>query len=177
MALRISRGRWQPRTPGSAASKESAAGASPQRLWKALWLVCALRGRHGCRPTTRRNDPPDHAPRAALARPGCRGRQPLCRRRRHGRLDEGRKEISRIASRLAKGLVPEQLRDPMSGFFVMKSEALRDAAHRLRVTATRSSSTCSSRQAGRCGSPRFPTRSSPVRTARASSTRSWPGNT
>jgi len=45
-----------------------------------------------------------------------------------GDWDEGRKEISRIASRLAKGLVPEQLRDPMSGFFVMKSEALRDAA-------------------------------------------------
>jgi dolichol-phosphate mannosyltransferase len=48
-----------------------------------------------------------------------------------GDWDESRKTISRIAGRLAKGLVPEQLRDPMSGFFVMKSQALRDAAHRL----------------------------------------------
>lgn len=44
---------------------------------------------------------------------------------------ESRKSISRIASRLAKGLVPENLRDPLSGFFIMKSEALRDAARRL----------------------------------------------
>jgi dolichol-phosphate mannosyltransferase len=44
---------------------------------------------------------------------------------------ESRKEISRIASRLAKGLVPEDLRDPMSGFFIMKTAALRDAARRL----------------------------------------------
>jgi dolichol-phosphate mannosyltransferase len=48
-----------------------------------------------------------------------------------GDWDESRKTISRIAGRLAKGLVPEQLRDPMSGFFVMKSQALRDAAHHL----------------------------------------------
>jgi dolichol-phosphate mannosyltransferase len=48
-----------------------------------------------------------------------------------GDWDESRKTISRIAGRLAKGLVPEQLRDPMSGFFVMKSQVLRDAAHHL----------------------------------------------
>jgi dolichol-phosphate mannosyltransferase len=48
-----------------------------------------------------------------------------------GDWDESRKTISRIAGRLAKGLVPEQLRDPMSGFFVMKAQALRDAAHHL----------------------------------------------
>jgi dolichol-phosphate mannosyltransferase len=44
---------------------------------------------------------------------------------------ESRKTISRIASRMAKGLVPEDLRDPMSGFFAVRSEALRDAARRL----------------------------------------------
>jgi dolichol-phosphate mannosyltransferase len=48
-----------------------------------------------------------------------------------GEWDAGRKEISRIAGRLAKGLVPEDLRDPMSGFFVVKTEALREAARRL----------------------------------------------
>ena len=48
-----------------------------------------------------------------------------------GDWEESRKQISRLASRLAKGLVPEQLRDPMSGFFVMKSQALREAAHHL----------------------------------------------
>src|SRR5882757_6874152 len=42
-----------------------------------------------------------------------------------GDWDEGRKEISRIAGRLARGLVPDTLRDPMSGFFVMKTQALR----------------------------------------------------
>jgi dolichol-phosphate mannosyltransferase len=42
-----------------------------------------------------------------------------------------RETISRIASRLAKGLVPENLHDPMSGFFVVRAEALRDAARRL----------------------------------------------
>jgi dolichol-phosphate mannosyltransferase len=44
---------------------------------------------------------------------------------------ESRKTISRIAGRMAKGLVPEDLRDPMSGFFAVRSEALRDAARRL----------------------------------------------
>jgi dolichol-phosphate mannosyltransferase len=41
---------------------------------------------------------------------------------------ESRKKISRIAGRLAKGLFPENLGDPMSGFFVMKSQILREAA-------------------------------------------------
>jgi dolichol-phosphate mannosyltransferase len=44
---------------------------------------------------------------------------------------ESRKTISRIANRMAKGLVPADLHDPMSGFFAMRSEALRDAARRL----------------------------------------------
>jgi dolichol-phosphate mannosyltransferase len=44
---------------------------------------------------------------------------------------ESRKTISRIASRMAKGLVPEDLHDPMSGFFAVRTEALRDAARRL----------------------------------------------
>ena len=48
-----------------------------------------------------------------------------------GDWDTNRKEISRIAGRLAKGLVPADLRDPMSGFFVVKAEALREAARRL----------------------------------------------
>jgi dolichol-phosphate mannosyltransferase len=48
-----------------------------------------------------------------------------------GDWDEGRKQISRIAGRLARGLVPEDLRDPMSGFFVVKSAVMRDAARRL----------------------------------------------
>jgi dolichol-phosphate mannosyltransferase len=48
-----------------------------------------------------------------------------------GNWAESRKTISRIASRMAKGLVPEDLHDPMSGFFAVRSEALRDAARRL----------------------------------------------
>jgi dolichol-phosphate mannosyltransferase len=48
-----------------------------------------------------------------------------------GSLDESRQRISRIASRLAKGLVPTDLRDPMSGFFVVKTHVFRDAAHHL----------------------------------------------
>src|ERR1700749_4321034 len=48
-----------------------------------------------------------------------------------GELDEGRQKISRIASRLAKGLVPADLHDPMSGFFVMRTAVLREAAHHL----------------------------------------------
>jgi dolichol-phosphate mannosyltransferase len=44
---------------------------------------------------------------------------------------ESRKQISRFASRLARGLVPENLHDPMSGFFVVKAPAFRDAARRL----------------------------------------------
>jgi dolichol-phosphate mannosyltransferase len=48
-----------------------------------------------------------------------------------GDWDESRKTISRIAGRLAKGLVPENLQDPMSGYFIVRSEALRGAARRL----------------------------------------------
>ena len=44
---------------------------------------------------------------------------------------ESRKKISQIAGRLARGLVPETLRDPMSGFFVMKASTFRDAARGL----------------------------------------------
>jgi dolichol-phosphate mannosyltransferase len=48
-----------------------------------------------------------------------------------GDWDAGRKQISRVAGRLAKGLVPEDLRDPMSGFFVIKAQTLREAAYNL----------------------------------------------
>jgi dolichol-phosphate mannosyltransferase len=48
-----------------------------------------------------------------------------------GEWSERRRTISRIAGRLAKGLVPENLRDPMSGFFAMRTEALRESARRL----------------------------------------------
>src|SRR5262249_61365718 len=48
-----------------------------------------------------------------------------------GDWSERRKTISRIAGRLAKGLVPENLNDPMSGFFAVRAQTLRDAAHRL----------------------------------------------
>jgi len=48
-----------------------------------------------------------------------------------GDWDESRKTISRIAGRLARGLVPEHLKDPMSGFFIVRAEALRDAARGL----------------------------------------------
>jgi dolichol-phosphate mannosyltransferase len=42
-----------------------------------------------------------------------------------------RKRISRFASGLARGLAPADLRDPMSGFFVVKSQVLRDSARAL----------------------------------------------
>jgi len=42
-----------------------------------------------------------------------------------------RETISRLASRLAKGLVPENLHDPMSGFFAVRAEAFRGAARKL----------------------------------------------
>ena len=48
-----------------------------------------------------------------------------------GDWSERRKTISRLAGRLAKGLVPADLHDPMSGFFAIRAEALRDAARRL----------------------------------------------
>jgi dolichol-phosphate mannosyltransferase len=44
---------------------------------------------------------------------------------------ESRKKVSLFASRLARGLVPENLRDPMSGFFVVRAAAFRDAARHL----------------------------------------------
>ena len=44
---------------------------------------------------------------------------------------ENRKRISLIAGRLARGLVPEGLHDPMSGFFVVKSATFREAARHL----------------------------------------------
>lgn len=42
-----------------------------------------------------------------------------------------RRRISRFASRLARGLAPADLRDPMSGYFVVKSHVVRDAAKLL----------------------------------------------
>jgi dolichol-phosphate mannosyltransferase len=48
-----------------------------------------------------------------------------------GDWEQGRKHISRIASRLAKGLVPADLHDPLSGFFVIKTAVMRDAARHL----------------------------------------------
>src|SRR5262249_57133120 len=48
-----------------------------------------------------------------------------------GDWNETRKTISRVAGSLAKGLVPENLHDPMSGFFAVRTEAMRDAARRL----------------------------------------------
>jgi dolichol-phosphate mannosyltransferase len=48
-----------------------------------------------------------------------------------GQWSERRKFVSRIAGVLARGLVPEGLRDPMSGFFVVKAPVMRDAARRL----------------------------------------------
>jgi len=44
---------------------------------------------------------------------------------------ESRKTISRVASRMARGLVPENLHDPLSGYFAVRTEALRDAARGL----------------------------------------------
>ena len=48
-----------------------------------------------------------------------------------GDWDANRQQMSRVAGRLAKGLVPADLRDPMSGFFVVRTQALREAARRL----------------------------------------------
>lgn len=48
-----------------------------------------------------------------------------------GNWEQSRQHMSRIASRLAKGLVPEDLRDPMSGYFVVKTSVLRDSAREL----------------------------------------------
>jgi dolichol-phosphate mannosyltransferase len=48
-----------------------------------------------------------------------------------GEWDAGRRVISRFGSILARGLVPPELHDPMSGFFVLKSELIHDVARRL----------------------------------------------
>jgi dolichol-phosphate mannosyltransferase len=48
-----------------------------------------------------------------------------------GDWNETRKTISLVAGRLAKGLVPDNLHDPMSGFFAVRTEALREAARKL----------------------------------------------
>ncbi len=48
-----------------------------------------------------------------------------------GDWNESRKTISRIAGKLAKGLVPGHLNDPMSGFFIVRTETVRAAAYKL----------------------------------------------
>ncbi|HEY6482689.1 MAG TPA: glycosyltransferase family 2 protein [Steroidobacteraceae bacterium] len=48
-----------------------------------------------------------------------------------GTLDRRRKDISRVAGRLARGMVPGELRDPMSGFFMVKTSVVREAARHL----------------------------------------------
>ena len=45
--------------------------------------------------------------------------------------DSTRKQMSRFATSLAAGLVPRDLRDPMSGYFVVRSELLRSIVPRL----------------------------------------------
>jgi dolichol-phosphate mannosyltransferase len=42
-----------------------------------------------------------------------------------------RKSVSSFATRLSRGLVPDELRDPMSGFFVVKTAVLRGVVKRL----------------------------------------------
>jgi len=48
-----------------------------------------------------------------------------------GEWGDRRKWMSRFATRLARGLTPQDLSDPMSGFFVMQSGLLRESARRL----------------------------------------------
>jgi dolichol-phosphate mannosyltransferase len=48
-----------------------------------------------------------------------------------GDWEVGRQDMSRIAKRLSKGLVPADLHDPLSGFFVIKTDVVRSAARRL----------------------------------------------
>lgn len=45
--------------------------------------------------------------------------------------DQHRQLISRIAGRLSRGLVPQDLHDPMSGYFVVRTSVFRDAVRRL----------------------------------------------
>ncbi len=42
-----------------------------------------------------------------------------------------RKWMSRVATRLAQGLAPEELTDPMSGYFVVRSSLVRETARKL----------------------------------------------
>ncbi|HUI62023.1 MAG TPA: glycosyltransferase family 2 protein [Steroidobacteraceae bacterium] len=48
-----------------------------------------------------------------------------------GDLAQNRQDISRFASRLARGLVPQDLHDPMSGFFLVKADVMRATARHL----------------------------------------------
>ena len=48
-----------------------------------------------------------------------------------GTWDEKRKAISSFATRLSRGVVPQDLKDPMSGFFVVKSSTFREVVRRL----------------------------------------------
>jgi dolichol-phosphate mannosyltransferase len=48
-----------------------------------------------------------------------------------GDWDAGRARMSRIAVRLSRVLVPQDLTDPMSGFFMMRRSVLQSSAHRL----------------------------------------------
>jgi dolichol-phosphate mannosyltransferase len=45
--------------------------------------------------------------------------------------NRNRRLISRLAGRLSRGLVPEDLHDPMSGYFVVRANVFRDSARRL----------------------------------------------
>jgi dolichol-phosphate mannosyltransferase len=48
-----------------------------------------------------------------------------------GQWDARRERISKVATRLARGLVPSELRDPMSGFFVVRTALVRESARAL----------------------------------------------
>ena len=48
-----------------------------------------------------------------------------------GAWDSRRQRISRMATRLTRGLVPEELSDPMSGFFAVRTTVVRESARRL----------------------------------------------
>jgi dolichol-phosphate mannosyltransferase len=48
-----------------------------------------------------------------------------------GDLQASRARLSRIATRISRALVPAQLTDPMSGFFMMRREVFTDAQRRL----------------------------------------------
>lgn len=48
-----------------------------------------------------------------------------------GEWDEGRARISRAATRLSRVVVPEGLKDPMSGFFMLRRDVFMDAVRRL----------------------------------------------